>query len=361
MCTATAILYSDTMGRILENWRITLATLFSLLLIVGAFILARDATNPSIAQASTETALLKAIATKDSTGDGLPDWEKSLYGIPVNATTTDYFHLGMTDGEAVAKGLVVPKAIADITVATSSSDTSDVTDDSLPPAPADDTLTAAFAKNFITLYMAAKEQNGGADLSESDISNISNEVMNSLTSSVTVAPDFKSASDIKVSGSGVDALKTFAVNAEAVFKANQSDATTSEINYLQDAVENDDASALPYIVGIAKEYRNSAAGLAMLPVPQELATDDLTLVNAMMRISEVTSDFARVNDDPLATMLALNQYPQAVLNMENAFIDIGNVYETAGVSIPAGTPGYFFVNLISNMKSKQQATPSSTL
>lgn len=331
------------------------------MLIVGAFILARDATNPSIAQASTETALLKAIATKDSTGDGLPDWEKSLYGIPVDATTTDYFHLGMTDGEAVAKGLVVPKAIADITVATSSPDTSDIsTDDSLPPAPADDTLTAAFAKNFITLYMAAKEQNGGADLSESDISNISNEVMNSLTSSVTVAPDFKSASDIKVSGSGADALKAFAVNAEAVFAANQSDATTSELNYLQDVVQNDDTSAIPHIVSIANAYRKNAAGLAVLPVPQELAADDLTLVNAMMRISEVTSDFARVNDDPLATMLALNQYPQAVLNMENAFIDIGNIYKANNISIPAGTPGYFFVNLTSNMETKQQATSSQT-
>jgi hypothetical protein len=344
------------MGRILENWRITLATLFSLLLIVGAFILARDATNPSLAQASTETALLKAIATKDSTGDGLPDWEKSLYGIPVNATTTDYFHLGMTDGEAVQKGLIVPKAIADITVATSSSDISDITDDSLPPAPSDDTLTAAFSKNFITLYMAAKEQNGDEPLSEDDISNISNEVMNSLTSSVTVAPDFKSASDIKVSGSGPDALKAFAVNAEAVFAANQSDATTSEINYLQDVVQNNDTSAIPYIVSIAKAYRNNAVGLAVLPVPQELAADDLTLVNAMMRISEVTSDFARVNDDPLATMLALNQYPQAVLNIQNAFIDIDNIYKANGVSIPAGTPGYFFANLTSTMQAAQTAS-----
>jgi hypothetical protein len=347
------------MGRILENWRITLATLFSLLLIVGAFVLARGAANPQVAQASTETALLKAIATKDSTGDGLPDWEKSLYGIPVDATTTDYFNLGMTDGEAVAKGLIVPKAIADITVATSSPDNSSVTDDSLPPAPADDTLTAAFAKNFITLYMAAKEQNGDVPLSEDDISNISNEVMNSLTSSVTVAPDFKSASDIKVSGSGADALKAFAASAEAVLNANTSNATTSEINYLQDAVENDDTTALPHIVSLAKAYRNSAAGLAVLPVPQELAATDLQLINALMRESEIASDFARVNEDPLATMLALNQFPQTVLNLKNSFIDIGNVYDTAGVSLPAGTPGATFVNLISNMKAKQQ-TASQT-
>jgi hypothetical protein len=350
------------MGRILENWRITLATLFSLMLIVGAFILAREAANPSVAQASTETALLKAIATKDSTGDGLPDWEKSLYGIPVNATTTDYFNLGMTDGEAVAKGLIVPKAIADITVATSSPDiTNDTGDDSLPPPPADNTLTAAFSKNFITLYMAAKEENGDTPLSEDDISNISNEVMNSLASSVTTAPDFKSAGDMKVSGSGPDALRAFAISAEAVFVANTSNATTSEINYLQDAVENNDTSAISHLVSIAKMYRNSAVGLAVLPVPQELANDNLALVNAMMHISEITSDFARVNDDPLAAMLALDQYSQAVLNLQNTFIDIGNIYNTDDISLPTGAPGASFVNLISTMEAKEQTASSTTL
>ena len=212
-------------------------------------MLARDVASPAVAQASTETALLKAIATKDSTGDGLPDWEKSLYGIPADATTTDYFNLGMTDGEAVAKGLIVPKAIADITVATSSSsDTSNTEDDSLPPPPADDTLTAAFSKNFITLYMSAVEENGSADLSEDDITNITNEVMDSLSSSVTAVPDYKSAEDLTVAGSGPDALKAFAVSAEAVFAANTSDATTSEINYLQDAVENNDTTALSHII-----------------------------------------------------------------------------------------------------------------
>ena len=64
------------MGRILENWRIALATIFSLALIVGAYMLARDAVSPSIAEASAETALLKAVVTKDSNGDGLPDWKK---------------------------------------------------------------------------------------------------------------------------------------------------------------------------------------------------------------------------------------------------------------------------------------------
>lgn len=338
------------MGQILRNWRIPLAVLFSAVIIVGAYLLARGVRSPQIAEASAETALLQAIATKDTDGDGLSDWEEALYGTDSNITDT--FKLGMTDGEAVAKGLIVPKAIADIPVITSSPSALP-TDGSLPPAPAEGTLTAAFAQHFFTLFMAAKEANGGGDLSESQMNDVANQALSSLASTVTIAPDYKSAKDINVSGSGAEVMKNFAAQAEAVLFKNTVNATISELDYLKSAIMNNDTTAIPHIVSIAKGYRDSAIGLAVLPVPQELATDDLMLINALMRVSEITSDFARVNDDPLATMLALQQYPQAVINLTRAFIDIGNIYKTAGISLPAGTPGASFVNLIEDMANEQ--------
>lgn len=339
------------MGQILRNWRVLAATTFSAVIVVGAYMLARDAESPSIAQASTESALLQAIATKDSDGDGLPDWEETLYGTSSN--TTDTFHLGMTDGEAVARGLIIPKAISDIPV--TSSPASIPLDGSLPPPPAEGTLTAAFAKNFFSLYLAAKQANGGANLSEADMQNVASQALSSLSSIVVAAPDFKSAKNLTISGSGPDALKAFAINAEAVLRKNKSDAAKSEILYLKDALEKNDASAFPHIASIAKGYRDSAVGLSMLPVPEELAADDLALINAMMRVSEIASDFARANTDPLATMLALQQYPQTVLALSNAFMHIGTLYKTAGVALSPGAPGASFVNLIADIMQQQAA------
>src|SRR3989338_7583286 len=120
------------MGQILQNWRILVSASLSIVLIVGAFLLARSVESPNSARASTESALLQAIAVKDSDGDGLIDSEDALYGTSPNITDT--FSLGMTDGEAVTKGLIVPKAIADISLATSSI-ASMPTDGSLPPPP----------------------------------------------------------------------------------------------------------------------------------------------------------------------------------------------------------------------------------
>jgi len=336
-----------------DNWRILAATFFSVVLIAGAYVLARSVESPSVAQASEETALLKAIASKDSDNDGLPDWEEALYG--TSQTNSDTFKLGMTDGEAVAKGLIVPKAISDLVVATSSP--AILGADGLLSAPADGTLTAAFAQKFFALFMTAKENNGGGDLTESQMNDVASQALNSISAIAKAASDYKSAKDITVSGSGADALKAFAVSAEAIMMKNTANATASELEYLMSALLHNDDTAYSHIASIAKAYRDSAVGIAVLPVPAELAADDLILINALMRISGMVNDFARTSTDPLTTILALNQYPQAALSLGTAFINIGKIYADAGISLPDGTPGASFVNVIATVAKRQATKP----
>ncbi len=331
--------------KISKHWQVIAAAFFSAALVIGAYVFARGIESPRVAQASTETALLQAIATKDSDNDGLPDWEESLYG--TDPHVADTFHLGMTDGEAVARGLIVPKAIADIQTASSSPMSLDA--NGLPPAPADGTLTAAFAQDFFTLYLAAKQNAGSSDLSDTDLQNIADQAISQLASSIKPAADFRSASELTVSGSGADALKAFAASAEAVLLKNTSDATSTDIEYLKAALENNDATALPHIASIAKMYRGSAAGLAVLPVPRELAAADLALINTLMRLSEVDTDFTRADSDPLAAILAIQQYAQVAQALSDAFTGIGKVYATAGIRLPKGAPGASVVNMIANV------------
>lgn len=342
------------MGQILPtNWRVLSATLLAAALVVGAYVLARGVRSPSLAEASTESALLQAIATRDTDGDGLPDWEEALYGTDSHITDTN--QLGMTDGAAVAKGLIVPKAIADIPVPTTSPPTVDT--DGLPPPPAEGTLTAAFTNNFIGFYLAAVQANGGAELSDVEMQNIANQTIQSLSSIATIAPDFKSLKDLKVSGSGTEALAAFAADAEQIFLKNKANATATQLTYLKYAIDNGDTNALTHISSIAKAYRDGAVGLSALSVPQELAAPTLALVNALMRISQITNDFTLINTDPLAAMLALEQYVDAVQSLGDAFASIGSVYTEAGVALPPGTPGAVFVSGVEGVAAKKQDAP----
>lgn len=338
----------NTMGQILSNWRVLSATFVAVLLVLSAYFLAKNTENPPIAQASTETELLQAIATRDSDGDGLPDWQEALYG--TDPHKTDTYNLGMTDGEAVAKGLIVPKAVADIPVATSSP--SQVADENgLPPPPAQGTLTAAFAQNFFTLYLQAKQASGGT-LTQNQISNVANQAISSLSQSVTAAPDFKSASDIHVSGSGPDALKEYAANAEQVLMTNKAKATSTPLMYLKYAL-NGDNRAIAALSSMSKAYRDGAVGLAALSVPQETAVAHLELVNAFMRMSRIVNDFTKIDTDPLASIFGLQQYLTAVQNLGQAFSDVDGAYATAGVALAPGTPGASLVNIVADIKASQ--------
>jgi hypothetical protein len=324
--------------------------LFSAALIGGAFVLANSATDPPIAEASEESALLAAVATRDSDSDGLSDWEEALYG--TSPDKADSRELGMTDGEAVAKGLIVPQAIADVPVSSTAS--GDIVSPDLPPAAAEGTLTAAFSRNIFTRYLDALQASEG-ELSDTDLADIANQALGELGASITAAPPFKRAQDLTVQGSGREAMKAFAAAADAVMRANTTTASKSEVFYLADHLQNGDAKALEHIRSLAKLYRGTAAGLAALPVPKELAGDSLALVNAFARMSEATNDFALVDDDPLVTMLALNQYPNAVLALGNAFIKIMNDYRDAGITFTPGEKGGAFVNIIENIAAEQQA------
>lgn len=337
------------MGRILEDWRLTLATIFSVALIAGAYFFARDIESPSVAQASEETALLQAIAAKDSDGDGLPNWEEALYGTDPNVVDT--FRLGMADGEAVAKGLIVPKAIADIPAA--AADTSINYAAIGLPKPTEGTLTDIFAKNFFTLYLSAKRANGGADLTNDQTNALAGQAMGQLSQMVAPASDFKKAADIKVSGSGPDALRVYAAASEAVILAHipQPQPSKNQIQYLQGYLNNGDRSALDTLRAMAAFYRDAAIGLSAIAAPGEMAATHLSLINAFARAGGEIRDFSRIDSDPFAAMFALGQHPQTIAALTAAFTDVARIFAAANIVLVPGTKGATFVNLIRDRTS----------
>jgi len=339
------------MAQFLRHGQVFASAAVAVALVGGAYLLARDVRVPVRAQASTEAELLKAIAARDVDADGLPDWEESLYG--TDASKRDTFNHGMTDGEAVARGLIVPKALTQVSSVLAP--TGGEGSLGLPPPPQEGTLTAAFAQNFFSLYMAALQKSGDGNLSEAELKKVSDDALAQLAGSIVRSPDFRSLKTMRVEGSGPTALRTFAAQADAVFIANKNTAKKSELLYLKDAVENSDQDALLQIASLARLYRTMAAGLAVLPVPTDVAQEYLNLINAMARLGDVAEDFTSVNTDPLATMLALQQYPQAVLDLGNSLIKIGNVYKTAGVAFEPDEPGAMFANVMNAIAAEQKA------
>ena len=336
----------------LKHWRIAGATLFSVVVVIASYLTVHNIQSPDHASASAEGDLLKAIAAKDTDRDGLADWEESLYGTdPKNPDTRG---LGMTDSEAIQKGLIVPKALAEITSATST-EMQNLADPNLPAAPADGSLTATFSQNFFTRYLATVKNSADGNLSEADLKKIATDSLAELAASVVKSPDYKSARDLKISESGVEAFKAYAADAEAAVASQHHTATKSEVFYLQDLANSDSKDAIVQMASIAKAYRMSAASLSAVTVPKDLATAHLNLINAFARLGALVDDFTRLDSDPLVTMMALQQYPDAVLRLGNTLIAVGNAYKRAGIVLSADEKGATFVNMMTTIAAEQKS------
>jgi hypothetical protein len=343
---------------IYREWRTLGAAALAAAMIAGAFLLARAAERPARAQAESDTALLAQIASRDSTGDGLPDWEKPLYGIPLDATTTDYFHLGMTDGEAAAQGLIVPRApTLSAPAATTTPDTAaELAAAGISGVPGQGSLTDAFAKNFFGLYLSAAQQAGGS-LTSDQINQLAEGALDQLSSSIAPAPDFKTAAELTTSGAGPAALARYAASAEAIVARYDPRLPKSQLDYLEDYLSTGDPDDLASLATIAAFYQNAASALAALPAPEELAATHLALVNALARTGEEIGDFSRTDRDPLAAMIALGSHGATVRALAEAFTALKSAYAAEGAVPAPGAPGASFVGLMDAVAAQGAQTP----
>ncbi len=318
----------------------------ALVLIVGAYFAAHPFSNTAANAASTDD-LLKAYAAKDTDGDGLPDWEESLYGTDPNNPHS--VSPSLTDSQAVAQGLATPKYAGQPVASSTATDIGS----QIPAATAaDNTITNQFAELFFNNYMATR---GASQPSASDMQQFVQEAVIDLEQTRS-RPDAYTTADLVVKGSGPGALATYAAGADAAFAANIQRLPYGELTYFSDAVDKNDASALANVASIGTAYTKTAQALIKVPVPQEAATGQLAVANSMARLGDTISSLATVNDDPIRAMMALGDYGNDTAQLANALANFYPVFVADNVTLTLGEPGYGFYSATADAASGEAAT-----
>ncbi len=281
--------------------------------------------RPTTVDAATAETLLKAYATKDSDSDGLPDWQETLYGTdPANPQSVQ---AGLTDGEAVAQGLVKPKFQSEAQAQSAVIDT----------GVADDSITAQFAREFFTEYLTT--YGGSANLTNEQLTAFTEQAVQKLVANHRSSPAF-SASKTRTSGTGTSALRTYATLSDSVFSKNTVQTEKSELEYLSDALEKNDASALLKLKSIGKTYTALGVAFIKIPVPVEARDAHIRVANAFATMGEVVSDMGSSSSDPLRSMLGLMLYRDATVELAQSLANLYTVFDTSGVVFTENDSGY---------------------
>ncbi len=323
--------------------------LIAIVIIVGAYILSGHTGSTTLVNAGSTDNLLKAYAAKDSDSDGLPDWEEALYGTdPNNAHSV---RADLTDGDAVAKGLATAHYGGVATTATTTPGivASDIPGNNATPG----SLTDQFSKLFFNNYVVSR---GDTKPTAAQMQTFVQGAIGDLLKTRTQIDAF-SASQIKVSGTGSTALKSYAIQVEQAFKQHRANVPYHADVYFADAVERNDKTAIAHLKTISTSYLDTAKALVAVSVPQEMAQAHLALVNATARFGATVGDLASIDTDPIRGMLGLGSADKDSANFTKTIISVGHLFTEGGVMFQPSEPGYGFYKTATALSEATSTTP----
>lgn len=298
-------------------------------LIVGAYVLSGP--NPfSIftARANNTDELLTSLAKKDSDGDGLPDWQESLYGTdPLKQSSVKE---GMTDLEAVSSGLVKPRFETEVVVGSG-----EVPGTVAGPK----TITDEFARALFGTYL---KNRGATEPTPEEIASYTKDAVATLALREASTAHY-SDSDLVVGASGYEGLRQYAIRAETAMSENSPRAEKSNIEYFGDAANGGDSQALVKVKGIGEAYTKTAKALSRVPVPPEGKAAHLRLVNALHKMGDVSEHLSMLETDPLRAMLGIAMHEQVSREMIVAMQGLNTLFVAQGIAFAEGETGYSFV------------------
>lgn len=310
------------MASLLRTWGVPISIVIGSILIAISYVVPHlgnqqisSAFTPSKAEADSTDDLLKSLATKDSDGDGLPDWEEVLYGTDPNKVISTTH--GIPDGEAVKEGLLSLKT----TVATST-DTVGIPQ----PAPGINSLTDAFAKAFFQQYI---QSGGGQSL---DAATQQKLVASLIAQFVASAPNVSSHYTMSsVKTSATTTADTYGGALGIIFQKNDvAPENADPIALAQSLTVNNDFSARAKLLILADTYRAIMTDMLATPVPPSLAAQHLAMIRAFDELSQATRAVANFNEDPLSTLVMLSVYRSAFPDFNRAMGVVARAIQATG-------------------------------
>lgn len=331
--------------------RILTASVLSVVLIAGAYVLSGPTSILKTANAQSTNDLLKAYAAKDSDNDGLPDWQEALYGTdPNNAHSVSPT---LTDAEAVAKGLVTPHTSA--SVPNTQQDNAPLTPAEVSaeipgPTPAAGSLTDQFGQEFMQDFEAASPD--GSQMTADQQQALETQLLTSYSQKASALLVSKYTS-VSIHVSPTTSVLTYAASIEQIFRSDDVTSGSAEpIPLMQAFLQNNDTGAQAQLVVLGSAYVKITKDLLAVPVPPSLAAQHLALVQSFDTLSRATSAVNNYNNDPLAVLGSLSLYVPTCQTIVATFQSIAQVVIANGGDPAAGTPGALIVNFARSSQSQ---------
>jgi len=254
---------------------------------------------------NTET--LGDIINKDTDGDGILDWEESLWGTsPMERETTP----GILDSVAIEELKAQKAEEAELNGELESLDTENLTQ------------TDRFSRELFST-ISALSQNGSVDQVVIDelSTSLAEQIKNSPVQKIFLLSDLKIIQD-----DNFQSIKNYDDTLNIIHQKHPAERTVMDV--LQDFAadeENVDTAVLSELDPINAQVRGIIGDMVEMNVPQSLAVLHLDIVNGLQRLSENIDNIKFFDTDVIVALGAISQYEantdllaEATINLTDA-------------------------------------------
>lgn len=309
------------------------------LIVLGVQNLA-EITSKNRTDKKSETTLkddkLQEFLAVDSDKDGLKDWEEGLWKTDPKKADTD--EDGTSDGDEVKTNRdplkkapgdeIDPKIIAE-----NKKDEEEFA--KLNP-------TEQFSRIFFSQYIDAKNSTGGRTLSTSEKQAILNNMISDLSETSTIIK-YRTESLNILNGENTTTIKDYG-NKFGLIILENSKYAGRELIYMAKATAYEDEKSLDVLDLIIKEYNNTIASLASLPVPAKAASTHADILNAFENMKMGVEGMKKIFYDPATAIISISQYQASAANLFLRLDDLKIYFDINKVTFQQNEPGILIIN-----------------
>ena len=245
----------------------------------------------------TNTITLGGITTKDSNGNGIPDWEETLWGLDPTVLYTN----GKSNTEIIKE----KQEALGINGASTGAPTNQ---------------TDAVAQELFSITTALS-QNGAVD--DATLQKIANQ----LGSSVNVAAvgNKYSLADIHTVPTSPTSLTNYYNNLTTII--GRVDLTQEDLTIIVNATQTGDYSQLPQLAQTGATYIDLAKQLSVIKVPIGVAQYDLDIINSFSGMATSFTYVTQMQDNGTQALVGVALYKVYSTRGQTAFADL-HIYLT---------------------------------
>ena len=271
------------------------------------------------------------FSDKDADGDGLKDWEETLWGTDANNQDSDSD--GTPDGEEVKAGRNPASKGPDDKLATGNASVTEENFASEEPK----NLTELLARQLVVNYLYQKSSGGDQPQEAASV------LQQSLGQESY--EDSFSKKDLKIIPDKKREDKISYLNAAGKILARDFDGIEgNELSIMIGVLRSQDNSQLSELEKFRGPYAGALKNLLALAVPEEYAGAHLELLNILKNSERSGEDMKKLPDDPFQALVGISEYFRVASRMVAYLSKINSQMDRDGIILTSGDSGFLLVD-----------------